>query len=72
MTSDRKKLGWHAAVRFEVLYIDANGDVFNTDTIQFKSDAAPVPEPSSGVMAVIGLAMAGFMFRGSINRARQG
>jgi hypothetical protein len=54
---------------FEVLYFDANGDVVNTDTIQFKSDAAPVPEPSSGVLAVIGLAMICFMFRGSINRA---
>ena len=57
---------------FEVLYFDANGDVQNSDTIQFKSDAATVPEPSSGVLTVIGLAMTGFMFRGSINRARQG
>ena len=57
---------------FEVLCFDANGDVFNSDTIQFKSDAATVPEPSSGVLTVIGLAMTGFMFRGSINRARQG
>jgi hypothetical protein len=57
---------------FEVLNFDANGDVFNTDTIQFKSDATPVPEPSSGVLAVILLAMTGFAFRGSINRARQG
>jgi hypothetical protein len=57
---------------FEVFYFDANGDVFNTDTIQFRSDATTVPEPSSGVLAVIVLAMTGFMFRGSINRARQG
>jgi hypothetical protein len=57
---------------FEVLYFDANGDLFNSDTIQFKSDAATVPEPSSGVVAVIVLAMTGFMYRGSINRARQG
>jgi len=57
---------------FEVFYFDANGDVFNTDTIQFESDAASVPEPSSAVMAVIGLAMTGFMFRSSINRARRG
>jgi hypothetical protein len=59
-------------IGFEVLYFDANGDVFNTDTIRFKSDAASVPEPSSVVLAVIGLAMSLFMFRGSINRTRQG
>jgi hypothetical protein len=57
---------------FEVLNFDSNFNVFNSDTIEFRSDAVHVPEPSSGVLAVIGLAMTGFMFRGSINRARQG
>jgi hypothetical protein len=59
-----------AQTGFTIAYLDANLSVFDSDTIQFKSD--PIPEPSSGVLAVIGLAMTGFMFRGSINRARQG
>jgi hypothetical protein len=57
---------------FEVFNFDANGGVVSTDTIQFESDAAPAPAPSSGFLAVIGLAMTGLMFRGSIKRARQG
>lgn len=59
-------------VGFEIFNFDANFSVIGSDTIEFRSDAAHVPEPSSGVLAVIGLAMTGFMFRGSINRARHG
>ena len=44
-----------------ISYFDANGAPVGTNVIQIQSDVDPVPEPSSGMLALLGLTGLGFV-----------